>query len=110
MKEFFTTIGLIVGLIGLVVALAFGGPYLNLQVQRMWGTELESVKTDIYRENKSYVEGTVRELRALRVDYVKADDSQKEALASLIIHRANELDTDRLPLDVRNFLKEIMEN
>jgi uncharacterized membrane-anchored protein YhcB (DUF1043 family) len=99
--------------IALIVGVAFGVPTLRLQVRlqmmRMFGTELESVKTDIYRENKSYVEGTVRDLRELQVDYTKADDSQRESLASLILHRANELDWDRLPSDVRQFLNELKE-
>lgn len=100
-------IGGFVVVVALIVGVAFGVPALRLQVMRMYGTELESVKTDIYRENKSYVEGTIRDLRELEVDYAKADDSQREALASLILHRANELDWDRLPSDVRDFLDEL---
>lgn len=98
-------VGGLVLCVALIVGAAFGIPALRLQVMRLYGTELESVKTDIYRENKSYVEGTVRDLRELQVDYVKANESQREALASLILHRANELDWDRLPSDVREFLE-----
>ena len=107
MKETFALFGAIILIFALVLGVAFGAPYLRLQVLRMYGTELESVKTDIYRENKSYVEGTVRDLRELQVDYQTADASQKEAVASLILHRANELDWDRLPSDVRQFLNEL---
>lgn len=110
MKDILAGIAGVLLLVSLAVGVAFGAPWIQLQVMRMWGTELESVKTDIYRENKSYVEGTVRDLRELHVDYVKADESQKETLASLIIHRSNELDYERLPPDVRNFLKELKEN
>lgn len=102
-------IGGFVVMVALIIAAAFGFPALQLQVMRMYGTELESVKTDIYRENKSYVEGTIRDLRELQVDYAKATDSQKESLAGLILHRANELDWDRLPGDVRTFLNELKE-
>lgn len=107
MNDLLESLGVISLILILVVGLAFGIPALQLTVMRMYGTELESVETDIYRENKSYVEGTIRDLRELHVDYIKADTSQKEALASLILHRANELDTDRLPSDVREFLKEL---
>ena len=103
MKEFFVGLIVVVAFIGACFAI----PAIQLQVMRIYGTELESVKTDIYRENKSYVEGTVRDLRELHVDYVKANDSQKESLRSLILHRANELDWERLPVDVREFLKEL---
>ena len=103
MKEFFVGLIVVVAFIGACLAI----PAIQLQVMRIYGTELESVKTEIYRENKSYVEGTVRDLRELHVDYVKANDSQKESLRSLILHRANELDWERLPVDVREFLKEL---
>lgn len=109
MREFLAVIAGGIALAVLVVGIAFGGPYLRLQVMRLFGTEIESAKTDIYRENKSYVEGTVRDLREMQVEYAKADDSHKEALGSLILHRANELDWDRLPIDVREFLNELKE-
>lgn len=96
--------------IAVLVGLVFAIPALRLQVLRMYGTELESVRTDIYRENKSYVEGTVRDLRELQVDYAKATDSQKESLRGLILHRANELDWDRLPLDIQSFLSELRDS
>lgn len=107
MKNFVKNTLLVISVIAMVIALSFGIPMLRLQVLRMFGTELESVKTDIYRENKSYVEGTIRDLREMQVDYIKANESQQEALASLILHRANELDWDRLPNDVREFLFEL---
>ena len=100
------TLGFAAGII-LIVGLTFGGAKLSLEVKRMFGTELESIKTDIYQQNKGFVEGTVRELRTLRVDYEKATPSQQESLRSLILHRANELDWDRLPSDVREFLESI---
>lgn len=107
MKDTLKVIAAFIATIGVLLGFAFGVPAVQLTVMRMYGTELESVRTDIYRENKSYVEGTVRDLRELQVDYVKATDSQKESLAGLILHRANELDWDRLPADVRTFLNEL---
>jgi hypothetical protein len=106
MKDVVAAIGVVVVLVVSIVVIGFGLPFLNLQVMRFWGTETESVRTDIYRENKSYVEGTVRDLRELIVDHAKASDDHKSAIMSLIRHRAGELDIDRLPVDVRNFLKE----
>ena len=107
MKNFLKAIGAAVAVLGVILGVAFGAPYIQLQVMKMYGTKLESVKTDIYRENKSYVEGTVRDLRELQVQYVQATPSQQESLRSLILHRAGELDYDRLPLDVRQFLNEL---
>lgn len=95
--------------VALFIGASFAVPYLRLQILRMYGTEFESVKTDIYRENKSYVEGTIRDLRELRVTYIQSTPSQQETLKSLILHRANELDWDRLPADLREFLEELQQ-
>jgi len=86
----------------IVIAVIFGGA--NLEMTRFFGTRMESIKTDIYRENKSYVEGTVRDLRELRVQYDTAGEGHRDALRSLILHRAGELNRERLPLDVRKFI------
>lgn len=107
MKDTLKVVGVFITCVCLLIGFAFGVPAIQLAVMRMYGTEFESVKTDIYRENKSYAEGTIRDLRELQVDYIKATDSQKEPLAGLILHRANELDWDRLPADVRTFLNEL---
>lgn len=93
--------------VALIVALSFGLWELRLSLMRRYGTEAESVKTDIYRENKAYVEGTVRDLRELRVTYQAAEDGHKDAIRSLILQRAGELDWDRLPSDLRIFLNEM---
>jgi hypothetical protein len=101
--------GIVAGLLGLVLigGLMFGGKLLSIELYRYFGTKIESANTDIYRENKSYVEGTVRDLREMQVEYYKADDKHKSALKSLILHRSNELDWDRLPSDVSEFLYEL---
>ena len=107
MKSFFSSIGMIVLVGALAVGLFYGANELNLYWMRTYGTQIESANTNIYRENKSYVEGTVRDLRNLRADYEQATPSQQEALRSLILHRANELDWDHLPSDVRSFLSDL---
>lgn len=105
-KEIFAIFVVIVLFVLFTVGMSFGVPWLSLQVKKTFGTANESVNTDIYRENKSYVEGTVRDLREMRVEYEKATNSHKDALRSLILQRANELDWDRLPSDVKRFLEE----
>ena len=94
-----------------ILAIPVGGMLMTGTLAVTWnkvfGTAIESSRTDIYRENKSYVEGTIRDLRNLRIQYEAAEPEQKAGLRSLIMQRANELDWDRLPSDVRRFLEEI---
>ena len=106
-KQTVGTISMVVAGISLIVGLLVGAPWAGLQLKRFLGTEAQSVETDIYRENKSYVEGTVRDLREMQVEYYGAEGDHKSAIASLILQRANELDWDRLPSDVSQFLREL---
>ena len=107
-KEIFAVFAVVLLFALFTVGMSFGVPWLSLQVKKTFGTANESVNTDIYRENKSYVEGTIRDLRELRVEYEKAEtDEHKQALRSIIKHRSNELDFDRLPTDLKRFLEEL---
>lgn len=92
---------------GIFLAVIYGGYYLSLSLYRTFGPQFESTRTDVYRESKSYVEGTVRDLREMRVEYEKASPEHKDALRSLILQRSRELDWDRLPSDVRRFLESL---
>jgi len=101
------TIARFLGIILLIGVFVVGGVGFSLGLTKFFGTHMESIKTDIYRENKSYVEGTVRDLRELRVQYDAAGEGHRDALRCLIIHRAGELSRERLPLDVREFLSKL---
>ena len=80
----------------------------NLEMTRFFGTRMESIKTDIYRENKSYIEGTRRDIREMMVEYYAAEtDAHKDAISSLILHRSAELDRDRLPEELRTFIESL---
>jgi len=90
----------------IVIWVMFAGA--NLEMTRFFGTKMESIKTDIYRENKSYIEGTRRDIREMMVEYYKAEtEAHKSAIGSLILHRAGELDRDRLPADLVTFIESL---
>lgn len=103
MKTFLSVVLAIV----LGAGILYGGSALSLHLYKTFATRWESARTDVYRNNKSYIEGTVRDLRNLRVEYEGASDAHKAALRTLILQRANELDWDRLPSDLRRFLDEL---
>jgi hypothetical protein len=107
LKALFGGVGAIIVAIALIIGVTFGGGYLSLTVYKTFATKWESARTDVYRENKSYVEGTIRDLRDLRREYITAEEGHKDAIRSLILHRAGELDWDRLPADLREFLNEL---
>ena len=100
MKTVLSIVGVIVLAIGVVV----GGSYGSLALYRTFAPQWEDARTDVYRNSKSYVEGTIRDLRRLKREYEKADESQRSTLRTIIFQRSDELDYDQLPGDLRRFI------
>ena len=109
-KHLTQTVGGVILAIVLVVGGVFGTGWLSLTVYQTFATRWESARTDVYRENKSYVEGTIRDLRNLKREYFAATDEHRSAVKSLILHRSDELDRDRLPSDIKDFLNTLDNN
>jgi hypothetical protein len=101
MKTFCGVIGALVLLVGLVI----GGGYGSLYLFKTFAPQWEDARTDVYRNSKSYVEGTIRDLRRLKREYETADESQRSTLRTIILQRSDELDYDKLPGDIRRFLE-----
>ena len=95
----------IIGFIVLGVAVLVGGSYGSLALYKTFAPQWEDARTDVYRNQKSYVEGTIRDLRRLKRDYEAADESRQSSLRTIILQRSDELDYDKLPGDIRRFLE-----
>jgi hypothetical protein len=103
MKAFLSIIGMCV----LGVAVIVGGSYGSLALYRTFAPQWEDARTDVYRNSKSYVEGTIRDLRRLKREYEKAEESQQSTLRTIILQRSDELDYDQLPGDLRRFVESL---
>ncbi len=89
------------------VAVIVGGSYGSLTLYRTFAPQWEDARTDVYRNSKSYVEGTIRDLRRLKREYEKAEESQQSTLRTIILQRSDELDYDLLPGDLRRFIESL---
>lgn len=67
----------------------------------------EQIRRKTFEESNSYNKGFWQELRSMQMEYIKADPKQKQALASIILHRAAGYDENKLPQDLRDFLAEL---
>ena len=103
MKSTLTVLGLGVLVVGLIVGGSFGSLWLYKVIAPQW----EDARTDVYRNTKSYTEGTIRDLRRLKREYNSADESQKTSLRTIILQRSDEVDLDNVPSDVRRFVEEL---
>lgn len=100
MKELIAWILGILTIIALVWLFAFNG----LAMMKVINPMAEDIRRDTFENTKSYRDGMVQELRAMQLDYIRADDKIKPALAQAILHKAAGVPEDALPSDLRSFL------
>lgn len=71
----------------------------------MFNPQFEQVRRDTFEQSKAYRDGMAQELRALQIEYIKADEKIKPALAAAILHKAAGVPQDALPYDLFVFIK-----
>lgn len=76
-------------------------------MQRVFGPVMEQTRRETFETSKAYRDGMAQELRALQMEYIKAEADLKPALARVILHKAAGVPPDALPSDVRAFLASI---
>jgi len=100
----------VLGLLGALVlgiVIIVGGSYGSLALYRTFAPQWEDATTDVYRNSKSYVEGTIRDLRRLKREYENAEPSQRATLRTIIFQRSDEIDPESLPADLRTFIESL---
>jgi hypothetical protein len=74
---------------------------------RWFAPKYEDVRRETFEHSKAYRQGAVQELQNMQFEYAKADDAHKDALASIILHRAADLDEEVMPPDLRAFIHQL---
>ena len=78
----------------IIAVVTFG----TLAITRWAAPEAEAIRRDTYEESKSYLDGTVRDLDNLYLEYQRADSGpDRAAIADIALHRAADFPEDRLP-------------
>ena len=92
----------------LVLVVLLGAMWLlqgnDFFLYRAFAPRYEQVRRETFEQSKAYRQGMAQELDAMRFEYVKATESPKTALASVILHRAADVDPASLPTDLREFI------
>jgi hypothetical protein len=100
-REILTLLAFAIGLV-LAIWLLAGN---NLLMYKVFGSAHEGARREIFEESKAYRDGTLQELMKLRVEYVKAPDNLKPAVASMICHQSAGYSGTYMPTDLRNFIQ-----
>jgi hypothetical protein len=86
----------------LLIFLVGGGRLLYLNV---FGVAEADAERAVFEESKSYVHGTIRDVRNLRVDYAKAtSDGERTVIAQTVLHRVAAFDEGELPADLKTWV------
>jgi hypothetical protein len=76
----------------------------NFLLYKAFAPSYEDSRRQVFENTKSYNDGMIQELQAMRFDYIKADPAHKAALASIILHRSASYPRERMPTDLARFI------
>ena len=100
---------IILGLLVLVllIGLAFVFELGGLEWKKFFAPKHAAVEREVFKETKSYNESKLQDLARYRLQYLKADGSDREALASTIRHMYADYDRNKLPAELASFLYKV---
>jgi len=64
----------------------------------------EQVRRETFEQSKAYNQGMIQEIQNMQFQYIQANKDQKDALASIILHRVADFDLDKMPSDLKSFV------
>jgi len=109
-----TGIKIFLGFIGVIVlflALELGFGWFGVFYTKTVGKAKENARREVFEETQSYVEGKRQELIKYRLEYMRADSSDKEAIKMTIVQSFANFDEDKhrdkFSAELISFLKEM---
>lgn len=112
--KFKELVGCVVGVV-IVLGVAVGGMFFTGKLDNIYlgtiGKERESVKREVFKESKSYVEGMIEDLSNYKREFERADDvSEKEQIVNMIDSEFSNFDITKIEnQNLYNFLLDIRE-
>jgi hypothetical protein len=104
MKEVFKVASIGLGLLLLALSLGWGFQGNEFFMCQFSAPKQEAVRRQVFEQTYSYRQGMIQELQNMQMEYVKATPSQRDAMASVILHRAAGFPEGDMPSDLRDFV------
>lgn len=107
------TAGVVVGSVVLALVAVLGLGWIaqgnDFFMFKVFAPKYEQVRRDTFEQSRAFNQGMVQELQNMQFEYVRAKPEQRDALASIILHRASgyNLDDPIVPNDLRAFIAEL---
>lgn len=74
---------------------------------KVFAPKYEQVRRETFEQSKAYRQGMIQELQNMQFEYLKATPEQRQALASVILHRTADVPPDALTPDLNDFISEL---
>lgn len=104
MKDFIVTILVVLLVLFGVTWLVQGNDFF---LYKTFAPQYEQVRRETFEQSKAYNQGVAQDISNFQQQYIQANDSQKDALASVIIHRTADYDLSKLSPDQRSFIEKL---
>ncbi len=95
------------GVIAVLLALTWLAQGNEFFMYKVFAPARENVRREVFENTKSYNQGMVQQIRGYMASYAQADSSQKDALASVIVHETADYDETKLPADCQTFIAQL---
>lgn len=107
MKKEISTILAGVAIVLAILAAAWFFAGNALLMKSVFAPANEAVRRETFEQSKAFRDGMAQEIRSLQIEYLRAEEAVKPALAAAILHKAAQIDEADLPSDLRTFVNSI---
>lgn len=104
MKQVLASIAAFVSVMVLVCGLGWFAEGNSFFMFKFFAPKKEQVRREVFEQSKAYSQGMVQELQNMQFEYVKASKDGKEAMRSIILHRAADVPPDAMPVELNAFI------
>jgi hypothetical protein len=103
MRNIFSVVGIIIAGLALIVGLSLFGFGLS----SFFAPKYRTLDNTVFKESEQYNDGMIRDLENLQMEYINADDSHKDALRAIVLHRFSVYPEEKMPYNLRNFYNQL---
>ena len=110
-REIVWTLPRVLGVGVLILACVYGLGFLatggDLIIYKFWAPKQANAERVVFQNTQGFVQGKVEYLTRLRFEYQSASVDRKQALRTLILSEASDVDNTKLPADLQAFIESL---
>lgn len=107
MKEWFKILGTCIGVVLILCIMGWIIQGNSFFMYKLFAPAQEQVRREVFEQTKAYNQGMSQDISNFQQQYATASNSQKDALASVIIHRTADYDLTKLQPYQREFIEKL---